>query len=144
MPRGVVIVLLASVLIGPGAGCARQRYFPDRASAPYPFELHTTHTVQIQVFREGVNLEVVNATAHTYRDFELWVNQRYHMHVDELPAGSTRRFSLWDFYDERGEVINAGGFFRSYEPTPVRLVEIQPRPGQPLIGLITIRAEDAE
>jgi hypothetical protein len=98
----------------------------------------------MQVFREGDRIAIYNATATSYRDFDLWINQRYVSHVEELPAGGHIHLSLWDFRDERGEVINAGGLFRVFEPTPVRLVEIQPGPDQPLIGLITIRAEPAE
>lgn len=126
------------------AGCERQRYFPQRAVDPYPRELHRPESVGIQVFRDGTEIEVINATARSYRDFTLWVNQRYARPVDELLAGQTRRFSLWEFYDERGEVMNAGGFFRTYPADPVRLVQIQPEPNEPLIGLVTIRQEPLE
>jgi hypothetical protein len=133
---GLVVLTLAS--------CERQRYFPDRAGPPYPFHLHVADAVDIQVFREGTSIEVVNATPHGFRDFKLWINQRYAMRVDRLDPGQTRRFSLWDFYDERGEVMNAGGFFRTYEPDPVRLVQIQLDEESPLIGLVTIRREPLE
>ncbi|TVQ51143.1 MAG: hypothetical protein EA377_13245 [Phycisphaerales bacterium] len=125
-------------------GCARQQYFPERAAAAYPHELHAASSVDIQVFRDETNIELVNATATTYRDFKLWVNQRYVKDIDRLAAGETRRFSLWDFYDERGEVMNAGGFFRFFAPDPVRLVQIQVDDESPLIGLIAIPAEPLE
>ena len=138
-----VLIALAAVAYIP-SGCARSMYDPDRATRPYAFDLHTTETVDMQVFRDGVNIEIVNATARSYRDFDLWINQRYVNHIDSLPAGETVQLSLWDFYDHRGEAINAGGFWRTVEPTPVRLVEIQPAPDQPMIGLVTIRAEEVE
>jgi hypothetical protein len=61
-----------------------------------------------------------------------------------LPAGKTVRLSLRGFYDELGEPFRAGGFFRTEKPMPVRLVEMQFSEEQPMIGLITIRAEKAE
>ena len=125
-------------------GCLRQTYFPERASRPYPLDLPTAETVDMQVFREGTNIEIVNATARSYHDFDLWINQRYVRHVEALPAGETVRLSLWEFYDERGEVPSAGGFWRTVEATPVRLVEIQTAEDEPLIGLVTIRAEEVE
>lgn len=98
----------------------------------------------MQVFRDGEKLEIVNATARSYYDFDLWINQRYVRHVESLPAGKSLRLSLWDFFDVRGEAINAGGFWRTVEATPVRLVEIQTGADEPMIGLVTIRAEDIE
>ena len=132
-----IVVLLGSAV----TGCTQQRYFPERATRPYPGELHTTNTVDIQVFRDGPTLEIVNSTAKSYRDFDLWVNQRYVKHIELLQSGETMRVSLRDFYDKYGEVIAAGGFFRSVEAMPVRLVEIQRGAEQPMIGLITIPGE---
>ena len=122
-------------------GCHDIRFDPARATPSYPHHLHQANSVNIQVFREDTSIELVNATTHAYTDFDLWINQRYTSRIESLPAGATVRLSLWDFYDERGESLNAGGFFRSDEPTPVRLVEIQTGDDQPLVGLITIRTE---
>ena len=135
-----MLALAASLVL---LGCQPALYDADRATRPYPEELHRPETVDIQVFRDGTNLKIYNSTATTYRDFDVWINQRYVKRVAELPAGGRIKLSLWDFWDERGEVIDAGGLFRTYEPTPVRLVQIQPSENQPLIGLITIRAEDS-
>ena len=123
------------------AGCHDIRFDPARATQSYPHQLHQANSVNIQVFREDTSIELVNATTRSYTDFRLWINQRYTNRIDSLAAGATVRLSLWDFYDERGESLNAGGLFRSDEPTPVRLVEIQTGDEEPLVGLITIRAE---
>lgn len=136
-PIGVVAVMSAALSIT--AGCAQQRYDPQRATRMYPEELHTTETVRMQVFRDGPQLEIVNATAETYRDVDVWVNQRYTMPVEVIPAGKRVRLSLWEFFDHRGESPVAGGLWRVDPPTPVRLVQIQPAEDEPLIGLITIR-----
>jgi hypothetical protein len=124
------------------SGCAHKTYDPAWATRPYPHELHTTHVVDMQVFRRDTSIQIVNSTARSYSDFDLWINQRYVQHVDSMPAGSTIELSLWDFHDDFGDAFYAGGFFRSYEATPVRLVEIQPGGDQKMVGLVTIRAED--
>ena len=133
---------MAGLLVaGTLAGCQDIRFDPARATPSYPHQLHQANSVNIQVFREDTSIELVNATTRAYTEFDLWINQRYTSRIESLPAGATVRVSLWDFYDERGESLNAGGLFRSDEPTPVRLVEIQTGDEQPLVGLITIRAE---
>ncbi len=134
----VIIVIMTAGL----AACAHQSYDPLRATRPYPFEQHTTETVDIQVFRDGTKIQIVNSTARSYEDFDLWVNQRYMAHVDSMIAGETIQLSLWNFYDVYGRVFNAGGIFRTVEPTPVRLVEIQLGPEEPTIGLISIPIEE--
>ncbi len=138
--RLAVGLLLGGTLLG----CQDIRYDPARGTQSYPHHLHQANSVNIQVFREETTIELVNATTRSYAEFDLWVNQRYVSRIESLPAGATLRLSLWDFYDERGESLNAGGLFRSDDPTPVRLVEIQTSDEEPLIGLITIRAEPVE
>ncbi|MCP3906117.1 MAG: hypothetical protein GY715_21040 [Planctomycetes bacterium] len=150
----VVVVVVAGIVL---AGCATTTVNPARATPPYPEHLHldevtvfasgpvrAPRAVDMQAFRDGQHIEIVNSTARSYRDFDLWINQRYMRHVKALPAGDTLRLHLGSFYDERGEQLNAGGFFATRTPTPVRLVQIQVDDTQSLIGLITIRAEDAE
>jgi len=133
--------LLVSILL---ASCERQRYFPELAGPPFPEHLHEANAVDVQVFRDGTDIELVNATPIGFRDFKLWINQRYMQRVDRLVPGETIRLSLWDFYDERGEVMNAGGFFRTYRPDPIRMVQIQFDDETPLIGLIAVRHEPLE
>lgn len=135
----VVLVALACVAL---PGCARTMYDPDRATRGYPHDLHQPKSVDIQVFREGATLEIVNSTPHSYRDFDLWINQRYVRHVDLLAAGETLRLSLWDFYDVRGDRFSAGGFWRTAPAKPLRLTEIQVDEDQPLIGLVTITEKE--
>ena len=144
MPLSRLIALAALTAMFAQIGCARQMYHPQRASEPYPRELHTANSIDVQVFRDGTTIELVNATPRSFDNFALWINQRFVQRVDSLPAGGRLRLSLWDFYDERGEIMNAGGFFRAYEPDPVRMVQIQLDDASPLLGLITIRDEPLE
>lgn len=134
-------LLVACMIAG---GCMSQRYDPQRATRPYPRDLHTTETIDIQVFRDGAWLELVNATPRGFEDFDVWVNQRYMYRARSLSPGGRLRLSLWNFFDAGGETPVAGGLWRTDPPTPVRLVQIQPGEGEPLTGLITIRAEPAD
>lgn len=122
--------------------CTPHTYLPELATRAYPAEQHTTKTVDIQCFRRGTELEIVNSTARSYENFDLWINQRYVHAMPSLPAGATVRVSLWDFMDVYGRRFYAGGFFRSYPAEPVRLAEIQVAPDQPLVGLIAVRGEE--
>lgn len=133
----------ASIVIAICAcSCAPPEYVPELAARPYPFENHTTNAIDVQCFRRGTELEIVNATAHSYADFDLWINQRFVHRVTSMGAGETIRVSLWEFFDEFGKRFNAGGFFRAYPAQPVRLVQIQTAEDQPMIALVAIRSED--
>lgn len=81
---------------------------------------------------------VVNATATSYQDFDLWINQQYVSRVPVLAAGETILLSLWDFRNNLGEAFNAGGVFRTEIPTPVRMAEIQIDDQEPMVGMISI------
>lgn len=136
----------AALAIGVGIAVAllpacRSMYAPDQATRAYPEALGRGPTVDVQVFRDGEHMTIVNATPTSYEDVDLWLNRRYVRHVDAIPAGGTVRLSLWEFFDERGERFNAGGLLRTDDPTLLRLAEIQTGPDAPLIGLVTIRAE---
>ncbi len=139
-----VFMLLLLVLATPVFGCQQVRYNLARATRPYPHHLNQANSIDIQVFRDKKWLEIVNSKPRSYRDVDLWINQRYVSHLDVLPAGRTVRLSLLEFYDERGEGVSAGGLLRTREQTPVRLVQMQLGEDEPLIGLITIRAEPAQ
>ena len=123
------------------SGCGRSMYVPSQATRSYSHDLHTIETADIQVFRDEEIIELVNATVHTYRNFDIWINQRYVLQVDQMLAGETIRLSLWNFFDERGDRFNAGGFWATREPERVRLVELQAARNLPMMGLLTIRSE---
>ena len=135
MSRLCVPILCAMFVV---AGCAQTMYDPGRATGPYPFDKHEATSIDIQVFRKGPTLEIVNSTPVSYRDVDIWINQRFTRHLDVLPAGATVQMSLWDFWDLRGDRFSAGGFWRTEEPTPLRLIELQLNDDDPLIGLVAI------
>jgi hypothetical protein len=133
-PNYVVVVLL--ILLA--AGCSRRMYDPALASRAYPNDLHRAEALDIQVFRKGPSIEIVNATARSFRDFDLWINQRFVRRVEALRAGETIRLSLWDFYDVRGDRFSAGGIWRTEPPTPLRMAQIQEAEDEPLVGLVVV------
>ncbi len=120
------------------AGCRQFPYEPQKAGSAYPFFLPTGPTERIQVFSDGITLELVNASGRSFRDFDLWVNQRYSRFVERLDAGQTLRLPVDTFWDHLGEGPQTGGFFASAAPTPIALVQIQVDEVSPLVGLISV------
>lgn len=140
------LLLCAAVVSVAGLGaCASQPYEPDRATRPYPRGRHTTDPPQdIQVFREGHRLRLVNTTTRSYHDAELWINQRYVMDLPALEPGATVIVNMGQLWDRWGGSPSAGGFLRRNAPTPVRMAEIELDDSAPLVGLIVIRSEAAD
>ncbi len=123
------------------SGCETVRYEPLKATRAYPFTQRQSRVADVQVFNEGEHMVLVNATIESWRDFDLWLNQRYMLHVASLNAGQTLEVPLSQFWDVRGEGPTGGGLLRSYTPTPIRLVQAQPAPDAPLVGFIAIPTE---
>ena len=57
----------------------------------------------------------------------LWINQRGSQVQNflEYPLGTTLRFNLWKLRDAYGEQFNAGGIWRTDEPTLLVIAELQ-------------------
>ena len=111
------------------------------ASAPSPMHLHIAQSVPIQVIRTDEYIEIMNSTAVDYNSSTLWLNQRYSGKLPSLLAGTTLRVNLWSFRDSYGEQFNAGGIWRTDEPTQLVIAEVQTGENEPLIGLIVIGGE---
>ncbi len=121
------------------ASCHHPDFDPSKAHAPYPYELHSTETLPVEVFRDGTTITIVNATARSWDTPTIWINQRFSAPIRHLAAGQTVQMSLSSFRDNIGETFPAGGFLSIRRSMPVRMVEVQPAPGEPLIGFIAIR-----
>jgi hypothetical protein len=132
------IFLLTFVLM---ASCQNPSGNPALASAPYPVNLHNATSVSIQVIRDNEFIEIVNSTAKDYRNTVLWINQRYSSSLPTVLAGSTLRFNLWALRDPYGEQFNAGGLWRTDEPTTLVIAELQLDQETPLVGLVVIGEE---
>ncbi len=134
--------LLNSILLGAlvvsACGCFPKRYNAAKATNHYPAQLGQGEMVNVQVTRSGDEMVIVNGTAIAFEDFDLWLNQRYLHHLDQLGPGATVRISMGDFWDVWGGGPNPGGLFRWYDPTPIVLVQAQIDQESPLIGFISI------
>jgi len=123
------------------AACQTVRSDPAQATRQYPYWLPQGETIDAQVLTEGEDILIVNATTRSFSHVDVWLNERYLQHVDSIAAGENVRLSLAGFWDVRGEGPNPGGLLRYYEPTPVRLVQLQLNDTQPLIGLQAVLTE---
>jgi len=129
--RVIVAITLCAL-----AACKLAPFVPEKATRAYPSELKQGSVAQVQVIPGTTSIQLVNATATSYADFDLWLNQRYVTHIQALPSGETLQVQLNQFWDERGETPFAGGWFRYYQPTPIVLVQVQVDEKSPLVGFI--------
>ncbi len=125
-----------TLVLGMVASCTIVPYEPQKATRPYPFELSQGSVVQIQVIPQSDALRIINSTAISYKDFDLWLNQRYVVHMPELLAGQTVLVPLDSMWDQSGGTPFSGGLLRYFQPTPLVLVQIQADEKSPLIGLV--------
>ena len=141
--RRVATVVASGILAAPLlCACQSMPYRPELATDPYPRGQHVAATpVDIQVFRRGERLRVVNATLTDFEDVRLWLNRRYVCDVEAIPAGATVDLPLREFWDVWGGRPNPGGLFRRFDPTPIRIAQIQVDDESPLVGLVVIPAE---
>ena len=119
-------------------GCQSPPPDVSKVTMSYPHQLHSTGTEPIQVIRDQEHITIVNSTAHSFGSSNLWINQQYTQPLPPIPAGSTLRVNLWDCYDDLGDQFNAGGFWRTDEPTQLVLAQLQLGDEQPLVGLLVI------
>lgn len=118
-------------------GCAPEiRLTQGTIPRPYPYEAPLLGPADIQLFRDETEIELVNHTAVSYTDFDLWLNERFLRRIASLPAGGSVRIQLVEFVSEFTEGFRAGGLLSNYRPDPIVKAEIQTEAG--LVGLITI------
>ena len=122
------------------SACNYRGYDAALAGPAYQFALHTTNTADVQVFRDGTHITLVNATATAWPASRIWLNQRFSRSIDGLAAGETTSLNLFSFWDEDGESFPGGGFLSSRPSMPVRLVEIESGDDTRMVGFLTIAA----
>ncbi len=128
------MVLAIPLFVG---GCeTKTRIMPGTTPRNYPYAESILGTIDIQVFREDTQIELVNHTAYSYDEFDLWLNERYVRRVNHLGAGDRLQISLFEFIDENSEGLRAGGLLTTGTPDPIVKAEIETTEG--LVGLITI------
>ena len=135
-PKKFQRIAATTLLLGTVFSCTMVPYEPEKATRPYPFDLPQGSVVQIQVIPRTDALEIINATAVSYSNFDLWLNQRYVVHMPELLAGQTVVVPLDSMWDQSGGTPFSGGLLRYFQPTPLVLVQIQADEKSPLVGLV--------
>lgn len=138
----ITILLMATATLPLVGGCFPKRYNAAKATRPYPAERKQGKVVAVQVTRDGDEMVLVNGTAIDFRDFDLWLNQRYLQHVERFAPGETKRIPLGEFWDVWAGGPNPGGLLRWYDPTPIVLVQAQIDEDGPLIGFLSIPGTD--
>ena len=131
-PKKFQWIAATTLLLGTVFSCTMVPYEPEKATRPYP----QGSVVQIQVIPRTDALEIINATAVSYSNFDLWLNQRYVVHMPELLAGQTVVVPLDSMWDQSGGTPFSGGLLRYFQPTPLVLVQIQADEKSPLVGLV--------
>lgn len=126
------------------SGCNMPNFDPKLATSPYPYELHTTNVLPIQVFRDGTHIEIVNSTDLSWTDAIVWVNQRYSSNLKSMQPGERVSMDLFSFRDDLGEQFRAGGLLRTRPAAKVELIEIQSAEGMPMVGLISVMPGEGE
>ena len=126
------------------SGCNMPNFDPKLATSPYPYELHTTNVLPIQVFRDGTHIEIFNSTDLSWTDAIVWVNQRYSSNLKSMQPGERVSMDLFSFRDDLGEQFRAGGLLRTRPAAKVELIEIQSAEDMPMVGLISVMPGEGE
>lgn len=133
------MVLTAGVFLQ--ASCFSQgRLTEGTQPRPYPYDTEIVEALDVQVFRDGSHIELVNHTTQHLSEFDLWLNERYVRHIDDLPPGGSLKLSLYEFLDEYKEPFRGGGIWTTNLPEPIVKAEVETPEG--LVGLIAIPDRD--
>lgn len=133
----VAASLAAAVVITMQASCFSTGRLTDGTEPrPYPYDAPILRTLDVQIFRDGSHIELVNHTTQSLADFDLWLNERYVRHIGALPPGGSITLSLFEFLDEYKEPFRGGGIWSTELPEPIVKAEVQTADG--LVGLISI------
>lgn len=124
MYNRVMLTLLIAAGVSALGACHSAPTKVDYAR-PYPADAFQTSTVNIQVVRDGTEIELTNTTARSFGPCTLWINERFSKPLDGFKIGETLRFSLRDFRDQYSEPFRAGGFFATVLPDEVVKAELE-------------------
>ncbi|MFG0247904.1 MAG: hypothetical protein ACF8OB_03380 [Phycisphaeraceae bacterium JB051] len=80
--------------------------------------------LDMTVIQDRKSIKITNRTVKTYKDVQVWVNQRYVTRVDAIPAGKTTSVALKSLMNQYGEKYPVPGIFRPDRSFPALLVEL--------------------
>lgn len=80
--------------------------------------------IDITVIQDSKSIKLTNRTVTSYKNVQVWVNQRYVTRVDNIPVGKTTSIPLKHLINQYGEKYPTPGLFRPDRSFPALLVEI--------------------
>lgn len=124
---------VAALLIGCGASGGRE-YSPNAkptqlaayaASMPFPSNLNAQENPDLVALinRQSGAISLMNLGPQPLRDFNLWVNQSYVLHVDRVDPNTARVINKTDLYN------SAGNNMENASPESIRRLNVQTRDG---------------
>ena len=116
------------------AGCSSAP--SEIADGPVYPAVAQSRVLDVQVFRDEVQIRLTNTSARTFGPCRMWLNQWYSRELSGLAAAETTTLSLAEFKDRYGRAFRAGGFFATERPDRVVLVQIEE--GAELVGLVVV------
>lgn len=122
------LIALVAVL----AGCSRPLLNPSADAAlaaelsriPYPKDAKLGADLDIVVIRDGRYAQLVNRTARSWTDVQIWLNQQYVGQVPAIAIGTDNTLDLVDFINQFGEPFPTGSLLRPEDAYPIVLAEI--------------------
>ena len=101
-----------------------QQVVDELAALRYPAGKPLGTDLDIVVVRDRAAIELINRSARTYRDHQIWINQEYVTHADLIRIGTDNRFALTSFINHHGQFFPVGGFLTPDMIRPVVLAEL--------------------
>lgn len=80
--------------------------------------------LSMTVIQDRKSIKITNRTVDSYKDVQVWINQRYVTRVSDIPVGKTTSIALSSFINQYGEKYPTPGLFRPDRSFPALLVEI--------------------
>lgn len=140
-PRPGLALLATAVLLPVLGACGSAPMTAIEEGPTYPATLTKAGVADIQVFRVGTRMELVNTTPRAFGPSTIWLNKRFSREIEGLAVGERLDIDLGEFKDEYGQPFKRGGFFSAEAPDVIVLTELattKPDGTAELVGLVTI------
>lgn len=80
--------------------------------------------LSMTVVQDKKSIKITNRTVESFKDVQVWINQRFVTRATNLPVGKTTAVPLKSFINQYGEKYPTPGLFRPDRSFPALLVEI--------------------
>ena len=135
----LMIGVLACVMLG----ACQSAPTTSPYARPYPALIaRDPKTLDIQVSRDGKNLDFTNTTAREFGPSTVWVNRWFSRPIDGIKVGESVSLPLGEFKDLYSDSFKAGGFFAKENPDVVVMCELETNPESAeakMYGLVVVK-----